>query len=502
MRRDLNKKVCFKIPFRVNQNILDLELLKLAKRAGFWMIFYGVESGDQNILDNISKGIRVEEVERAFALTSEAKLFSYAAFMIGNLGETYESCMNSLKLFERIKPDFFGFSVAYAFPGTEFYEISKKSNLLEIDDPTIPTYFHSGITRTESLSGQQILDIKAKMDKEASTLRLSKQYERDFIEKYGASDLEWASLRLKRQESSDIWYDYNFILPEDLEDNISFVNLLQDRLVIGNHIGFLGEGWHLREYWPPAVRNTKKRARFYMTRPKKEHAQLEIEVFPGHPRLDKRPTRVAVFINEIKELEVTLCHNRWQTLAVPLSDEHHGAAFLNIALEVDRTWCPSDFGMHGDDRELGIAVSEAGFRSAEENEAPPGKRPAEHPLRQRIGRISTLLNDLDNLNTPPDNAGLFSGRIVRLLDRILVRNKTSLALHSEALSEFESLARELLDELIQTHHGVDTLIRETDGQRKWLTATDKRIDGLNTHIRAELERLERELREAGKMHRR
>ena len=53
---------------RVDEKLLTLQLLQAAKRANFWMIFYGVESGCQRILDKIKKGImdRAEEIVEGF----------------------------------------------------------------------------------------------------------------------------------------------------------------------------------------------------------------------------------------------------------------------------------------------------------------------------------------------------------------------------------------------------------------------------------------------------
>jgi len=127
----LNKEMSFKAPFRANRKLVDEDLLKKAHEAGFWMLFYGVESGDPRILSGISKGITLEEIERAFTLTKKAGMRTLASFMIGNLEEDRESIENSLKFFKKIDPDYGGFAIATPFPGTALYIDGLKKGLLK-----------------------------------------------------------------------------------------------------------------------------------------------------------------------------------------------------------------------------------------------------------------------------------------------------------------------------------------------------------------------------------
>lgn len=126
----LNNDITFRTPFRANESLVDLNLLKLAKKANFWAIFYGVENGSQVILDKIKKGLKLEEIERAFKLTHEAGLKTIASFMIGNIGENWSTFHSSLNFKRRLNPSYCGFSLAIPFPGTEFHAQAKKSGHL------------------------------------------------------------------------------------------------------------------------------------------------------------------------------------------------------------------------------------------------------------------------------------------------------------------------------------------------------------------------------------
>ncbi|MBU0714505.1 MAG: B12-binding domain-containing radical SAM protein [Verrucomicrobia bacterium] len=118
--RKLNRKIAFTTSFRANRNLIDAELLRMAKAAGFWLIFYGVENGNQAMLDAMGKGLTLEEIRRAFRLTHEAGLETKASFMIGMPGETEDTVEESICLWRELDPLAAGVGPAIPFPGTEF----------------------------------------------------------------------------------------------------------------------------------------------------------------------------------------------------------------------------------------------------------------------------------------------------------------------------------------------------------------------------------------------
>jgi anaerobic magnesium-protoporphyrin IX monomethyl ester cyclase len=157
----------FKAPFRVNSSLIDMELLLKAKEAGFWIIFYGVESGNQKVLDIIEKGTTVDEVRRAFALTHNAGIRTIAAFMVGNIGDTVESVDDSIRLAKEIcvRGDVCGFSIACPLPGTEFYRIAKEKGWIEnLDYRNYSTF--GAVARNEALTAGQIAELAGRANGE------------------------------------------------------------------------------------------------------------------------------------------------------------------------------------------------------------------------------------------------------------------------------------------------------------------------------------------------
>lgn len=151
----LNKNIVYKAPFRANKGLVDEKLLNLAKKAGFRLIFYGVESGNQQMLNNMKKGLNLKEIKRAFALTHNAGLKTVGAFMIGLPGENKKTVEDTFNFWKELRPYHSGLSPAIPLPGTEFEEIVIKKGHLAVDsyDEYSPTRF---LVRTDDLTKKDL----------------------------------------------------------------------------------------------------------------------------------------------------------------------------------------------------------------------------------------------------------------------------------------------------------------------------------------------------------
>jgi anaerobic magnesium-protoporphyrin IX monomethyl ester cyclase len=110
---------------------VDKEMLALMKKAGCHLIKFGAESGNQDVLDAIKKGITLEQTRAAFAACNEVGIDTHAHMMIGSPGETYKSMEDSLNLVLNIKPTTVTFGICTPYPGTPlFRDVMRK-------DPTI-----------------------------------------------------------------------------------------------------------------------------------------------------------------------------------------------------------------------------------------------------------------------------------------------------------------------------------------------------------------------------
>ena len=114
---------------------LDYETMKEMKKANCRLLIVGYESGSDEILRNIKKGITVEQIRRFAKDARKAGLLVHGDFIIGLPGETKETIELTRKLIKETKPDILQVSVASPFPGTEFYKWCEENGYLLINDP-------------------------------------------------------------------------------------------------------------------------------------------------------------------------------------------------------------------------------------------------------------------------------------------------------------------------------------------------------------------------------
>lgn len=113
---------------------VDYALLKAMKEAGCRLLVVGYESGNQEILNNIKKGITLKQAEE---FTKNAKTLGFkifGCFMLGLPGETEETMKNTLYFAKKLDPDMAFFQQAVPFPGTEFYKWVSDNKFLITED--------------------------------------------------------------------------------------------------------------------------------------------------------------------------------------------------------------------------------------------------------------------------------------------------------------------------------------------------------------------------------
>ncbi len=106
-------------------------LLDEMKRAGCKYISYGVESGDQLMLDRMNKRITLDEVREALIMTKEAGIDMYAFFLIGYPGDTVTAVEQSFKLIQEVRPNGVSFAVVIPLPGTTLWRFLEDNNQID-----------------------------------------------------------------------------------------------------------------------------------------------------------------------------------------------------------------------------------------------------------------------------------------------------------------------------------------------------------------------------------
>ena len=103
-------------------NLVDKELLAHMKQAGCWTMFFGIESGNQELLDNIKKKMTVEQMKEKVRLVQSFGIEIRGSFMVGMPGETPEMGRKTIQYAIDLEPSYAQFTVTTPFPGTELYK--------------------------------------------------------------------------------------------------------------------------------------------------------------------------------------------------------------------------------------------------------------------------------------------------------------------------------------------------------------------------------------------
>lgn len=112
-------------------NTVDEESLRWMKKSGCISIHYGIESGDQGILDKIGKGITLEQVRKAMKLTRKVGIYTKAYMIIGFPWDTEKTINKTIDFAVELKPDEFQFTMLMPYPGTQCWEEAIKEGTID-----------------------------------------------------------------------------------------------------------------------------------------------------------------------------------------------------------------------------------------------------------------------------------------------------------------------------------------------------------------------------------
>jgi radical SAM superfamily enzyme YgiQ (UPF0313 family) len=134
------------------------EMLRKMKEAGCTALFYGVESGVQEILDKIKKKITLEQARKAVKMANEVGIDVQATFILGLPGETKETLSQTLQFAQELDA-FYGLHVLSPFPGTEVRDKAKEYGLEILTSDWSKYDCNRPVTRTEGCSPEDIISL-------------------------------------------------------------------------------------------------------------------------------------------------------------------------------------------------------------------------------------------------------------------------------------------------------------------------------------------------------
>jgi hopanoid biosynthesis associated radical SAM protein HpnJ len=122
---------------------VNYETLKVMKESGLRLVMVGFESGNQEILDRIKKGITLEQAKKFVKDCKDLGIEIHGTFILGLPIETKETIENTIRF--AMELDIFSIQVSLAapFPGTELYELAKRNGWLTAE-PNSGMVFQDG----------------------------------------------------------------------------------------------------------------------------------------------------------------------------------------------------------------------------------------------------------------------------------------------------------------------------------------------------------------------
>lgn len=170
---------------------VDENLLRLMKGSGCEGICYGIESGDQKILDIIQKGITIKQIEDGVNTAHRVGLKVIGLFIIGHPYETEGTIKKTIDLAKKLP--FYGaiFTTVVPFPGTKLWDVVREGKGLRL------------LTKDYSkfkIQGKPVIELPT-----VSVKKLEEYHKKAYRHFYfRPSYIFW---RLRKTRMKDFWFD-------------------------------------------------------------------------------------------------------------------------------------------------------------------------------------------------------------------------------------------------------------------------------------------------------
>jgi radical SAM superfamily enzyme YgiQ (UPF0313 family) len=106
----------------IRANLADEDLLGLMKQAGCKRVAFGVETGDEDILESIDKRVTHDQIRQAFKNAKKVGLETVGFFIIGLPGDNEETMEKTIRFACELDPLVANFSMMTPYPGTKVWE--------------------------------------------------------------------------------------------------------------------------------------------------------------------------------------------------------------------------------------------------------------------------------------------------------------------------------------------------------------------------------------------
>ena len=135
---------------------VDRETLKVLKDNGLRLFVVGYESGNDQILKNIRKGVSTERARRFTKDCHDVGILIHGTFIVGLPGETKQSIEETMRFAQEMQPETLQVSLASPYPGTHFYDWVREKKYLTVDSLVDETGYQKCTVSYPDISADEI----------------------------------------------------------------------------------------------------------------------------------------------------------------------------------------------------------------------------------------------------------------------------------------------------------------------------------------------------------
>ena len=130
MEKGLHKHAYFSCQYRGED--MTEEVLEQMKRMNFRMLFCGIETSSQRLMNVLDKSEMVDDIKQGVKLSHSKGMLTSGTFIMGIPTETRKDRFDSMKFSRQLPLDSTRFNIAIPYPGTRLFEIAKQEGRLHI----------------------------------------------------------------------------------------------------------------------------------------------------------------------------------------------------------------------------------------------------------------------------------------------------------------------------------------------------------------------------------
>lgn len=142
---------------------LDYDTLKTLRDNGLRLLLVGFESGNQDILNNIKKGVKLEVARQFMKNCHDLGITVHGTFIIGLPIETKQTVEETIRFACELSPHTIQVSIAAPYPGTELYEQAKTNGWFTNQSLVAESGIQTSTLQYATLSSAEIEDAVERM---------------------------------------------------------------------------------------------------------------------------------------------------------------------------------------------------------------------------------------------------------------------------------------------------------------------------------------------------